>query len=110
MHTLKGDINCGSGRMNANGGKSILWTEEGGMTYFNISPLILQQLQIAHEFNHVMFDVVKFLAPGYAALLRPLNPGAKPWTHRQDLGSKNYETEENQQRQKHAKPDVQHNE
>ena len=55
------------------------------MSHFNISPLVMQQLQLAHELNLVMFDVIKFLALACAAMIEPLSPHAKPRVWKQHL-------------------------
>ena len=55
------------------------------MLHFNISPLFTQQLQIAYKLNLVMFDVIKFFAPAYAAMLRLLSLHVKPRVCKQNL-------------------------
>lgn len=64
------------------------------MSHFNISPLVLQQLQTAHELNLVMADLVKFLATGYKTMLRPLSPVARPHVFNKDLRTTKFNTEE----------------
>ena len=59
--------------------------------------------------HHQYFQMVDMLIHHFRLNMKKLNPSAKPYVP-QDLGLQNYETEENQQRQKHTKPDTPYNE
>ena len=63
--------------MNAKGANPIIEAVEGGMSHFNISSLMLQQIENLHELNLVLSELVQFLILRYKVACQLLGTLAK---------------------------------
>ena len=61
--------------------QKVLWMADHHMTYCNLPSHMVQHWTCVHELNGALTDLVKFLAIGYKANKRPLNPLATPWVN-----------------------------
>ena len=58
--------------------EQVIWTASDHMAYYNLPSHMIQHWTYVHELNETLKDLVKFLAVGYTAANRPLNPTATP--------------------------------